>query len=250
MPYGLYLSAEGAHAQSQRLEVLANNLANVDTPGFKRDLAVLQARLAESTARGEDAPGSRSLNDIGGGVVVRETRTDFSPGVLKFTNNEKDFAINGDGFFVVNRAGQNLLTRAGNFLINAANQLATQQGDPVMSDGNSPITIDPSLPWTLTPEGSILQAGNVQPLALVKPNSLGDLAKVGENYFRPLAAPQAVESSERRVAQRFLEGSGVKPTLEMMELIETTRAFEANTNMIRTQDQAMGGLINRILKES
>ena len=70
MPYGFYISAEGAHAQAKRLEILANNLANVDTAGFKRELAVFRARNAEATQRGEDVRGSGSLNDLGGGVLV------------------------------------------------------------------------------------------------------------------------------------------------------------------------------------
>ena len=88
MPYGMYISAEGAHAQSKRLETLSNNLANVDTPGFKRDLALFQARHAEEINQGTDYPGSRGLNDIGGGVSVRETKTDFAPGLMKRTGNE------------------------------------------------------------------------------------------------------------------------------------------------------------------
>jgi flagellar basal-body rod protein FlgF/flagellar basal-body rod protein FlgG len=68
MPYGLYLSADGAHSQAKRLEVVANNLANVDTVGFKRELAIFQAREAEATRRGEDYFGSGSVNDVGGGV--------------------------------------------------------------------------------------------------------------------------------------------------------------------------------------
>ncbi len=69
MPYGLYISAEGALAQSQRMEVIANNLANLDTPGFKRELAVFQARYAEAIEQGRDYPGSGSINDVGGGVM-------------------------------------------------------------------------------------------------------------------------------------------------------------------------------------
>ncbi len=101
MPYGLYLSAEGASAQSRRMEVLANNLANVDTVGFKRQMAVLQARAAEAIRQGFSELGDGSLDNLGGGVEVPETLTDFKTGTLKQTGIATDLAIAGDGFFVV-----------------------------------------------------------------------------------------------------------------------------------------------------
>jgi flagellar basal-body rod protein FlgF len=249
MPYGLYISAEGAQAQSKRLEVLANNLANVDTPGFKRDLAIFQARYAEETKRGLDYPGSRSINDVGGGIWVRGTATDFAPGSTKRTGIPTDMTINGDGFFVVRKGNRDLLTRAGNFQLNANGRLVTQDGDPVLDDSNSPIDIDPEAgPWQLTPDGGIAQDGAVTYLNLVRPRSMGDLAKVGDNLFASLAPLQQVESENRQIAAGFLEMSDVKPTLEMMDLIEASRGFEANVNMIRNQDQMIGALVNRVLK--
>ena len=251
MPYGLYISAEGAHAQSKRLEVLANNLANADTVGFKRDLAVFQSRLAEAAQRGLDAPGSGSENDLGGGVLLSGTLTDFSTGPLKQTGVETDMAIDGDAFFVVQKGDTNYLTRADNFMLDPNGQLVTQSGDPVLSDSLGPIVIPPEEgPWAFTPEGGIAQAGNVTLLALVRPQSPGDLVKVGENLFAPLAAPEPLDITERRVHDGYLEQSGVRPTLEMMELIETSRAYEANVNMIRNQDQTMGTLVSRVLKEA
>src|SRR5271156_6604963 len=103
MAYGLYIAAEGASAQSTRLEVIANNLANVGTPGFKRDFAMFQARYAEETRRGTDYPGSHSINDLGGGVEIRGTQTDFTAGPMKKTGSESDIAIQGDAFFLVRK---------------------------------------------------------------------------------------------------------------------------------------------------
>ena len=249
MPYGLYISAEGAHAQSKRLEVLSNNLANVDTPGFKRDLATFQARYAEETQRGLDYPGSRSINDLGGGVLVRGTQTDFSPGTFRHTNIDTDMAIDGDAYFVVRKGNQDLLTRAGNFTINGNGELRTQDGYPVLAEGGAPVTIDPTGgPWHVTPEGGISQAGSETPLALVRPASTGDLTKAGDNLFRSLTPTQSVPAEQRHVQGGYLEQSGVRPTVEMMELIEASRAFEANATMIRNQDQMLNTLINRVLK--
>src|SRR6478736_2818091 len=92
MIYGMYISAEGAQAQSTRLEALSNNLANVDTPGFKCAFAQMQSRYAEETAQGKDYLGSGSINDIGGGVEVCGMRTDFTGGPIQKTGMETDMA--------------------------------------------------------------------------------------------------------------------------------------------------------------
>ena len=101
MPYGMYISAEGAAAQAQLLEVIANNLANVDTAGFKQDVPTFMARFAEAIQKGQAQSGDGSLNDIGGGVKIMNVATDYSMGELKRTGNDLDFAINGKGFFHV-----------------------------------------------------------------------------------------------------------------------------------------------------
>jgi flagellar basal-body rod protein FlgF len=251
MSYGLYISAEGAYAQTRRVETLANNLANADTVGFKRDLAVLQARYSEETQRGLDYPGSQSLNDLGGGVRVSETKTDFSPGAFKRTGVPSDMAIPGEGFFMVRRPDGDFLTRAGNFMFNSAGRLVTQENYPVLSDSGAPIDIDPDQgEWRLTGDGSIVQDGSQQNLALVKPRSMGDLSKVGQNLFKALAPAQPLSPEQRRVNGGFLEQSDVKPTTEMMELIEASRTFEANISMIKNFDQLMGTLTSRLLKFS
>lgn len=249
MPYGLYISAEGAHAQTKRLEAIANNLANVDTVGFKRELAILQARYAEDTQRGRDYPGSGSVNDLGGGIWVRETKTDFSAGPLKRTEVPTDFAVDGDGFFVVQKGDEEYLTRAGNFRLTERGELVTTHGYPVLNDNGNPIVIDRANgPWELTPTGLIRQRGVVQQVALVEPKSLGDLAKAGENLFRPLADTERVPAAKRRVVNGYLEQSQVQPTMEMIDLIEASRAVEANLNMMQTQDQMLSGLVSRLLR--
>lgn len=254
MPYGLYLSAEGAHAQATRLEVIAHNLANVDTAGFKRELAVFQARYAEETERGEDYPGSGSINDVGGGVLVQETKTDFAPGPLKRTSVPTDMAIQGEGFFLVGRDGETFLTRAGNFLLNGQGELVTQYGGQefaVLTDAGTPVVLNPdSGPWELTASGAIRQAGTVQNLAVVRPVSLGDLVRMGENVFKPLADPLPVAPGDRRVLGGYLEMSGVEPTTEMIELIEASRAVEANLNMMQAQDEMLSGLVNRLMRSA
>ncbi|MGL4512115.1 MAG: flagellar hook-basal body protein [Lacipirellulaceae bacterium] len=249
MSYGMYLAAEGAQAQSRRLEVIANNMANVDTVGFKPDVAAFQARFAEAIQKGLVSPGSRTQNDLGGGVKAIETRTDFTAGKLTRTGNDADVALVGDGFFQVEGpAGERLLTRAGNFAVDAQNRLVMAgSGSPVLSLGGGPVEVNPAEPWLVTSDGAVQQGEELTPLAIVEPNSLDELNKVGANLFQARGEVSPVPAERRSVRGGFLEMSGANSTQQMLEMIETTRAYEANTEMIRHQDTATGSLIARVL---
>lgn len=250
MDYGLYVAAAGAHTQSQRMEVLSHNLANVDTPGFKAELAVMQARHSRAIRDGNDIPGRGGINDLGSGVEMIETQTDFSPGLTKQTNQKWDVALQKEGFFRVKDAGtgRDLLTRAGNFQVNAGGELLTPQGFQVLDSQGTPIVMNPNMYSLVHKDGFVEHSGGGQYLAIVKPQSLGDLVRVGENTFRSLGPVAEVGPEERRVEPGFLEVSAVKPTQAMMELIETSRMYEANVRMIQHHDQMTGSLVNRILR--
>jgi flagellar basal-body rod protein FlgF len=247
--YGLYLSAEGANAQAKRLEFVANNLANVETPGFKRDVPTFQARFAEAIQQGKDYPGSKSINDTGGGVKLMEVDVDFQRSTFRDTGIQTDFAVNGDGFFrLQDPTGQEFLTRAGDFEVDAKGNLKTQGGRfSVLDNGGKPIKLDPQIPWTMLTGGTIDQAGALTPIGLAKPESLGDLVKAGNNVFRSLAPTTVVPPLERDIRQGYLEQSGVSSIREMNVMIETTRAFEANTQLIQHQDSMVGALLSRVL---
>lgn len=249
MNHGMYISAAGAAAQSQRLQILSNNLANVDTPGFKRELAIFQARHAEAIERGEVAPGLGGIEDVGGGVALAETMTDFGSGAIRKTGVATDMAVEGEGFFLVQQGEEKYLTRAGNFHFSDDGLLKNEQGHSVLSADGDPVAVDPALPWRTLEDGSIEQQGEQTMLALVKPASLGDLVKVGENLFSPLAEVEDVEPAERGIKGGYLELSSVKPASEMMELIETSRAYEANIRLIQNQDQMLGSLLGRVLRQ-
>ena len=160
----MYLSAEGAKVQSQRLEFIANNLANVETPGFKRDVPTFQARFAEAIQQRQDFPGSKSNNDIGGGVKLIEVDTDFlRRHASKPPNCPPIFAVNGDGFFqVLSTPAANALTRAGDFTVDAQAVCSRKPvGFNVLDDGGG---ADQARSGTsvgdLCPEASSDQAGS------------------------------------------------------------------------------------------
>jgi len=257
MTYGMYISAAGAEAQSKRIETISNNLANVDTVGFKRQLAVLKARHAEAVEQGQLTSGAGAIEDIGGGVFTHETVTDFSQGLIKKTDVPTDVAIVGDGFFMVQKDDEQLLTRAGNFAV-ANGRLVTPDGFTVLTADGGEILINPSGgPLRISNRGDVTQldpqSGQYLPLgqlAMVKPQSKGDLVKMGQNLFRPLAGTTPLTPGERNVRNGYLEGSTTKPTLEMMRLIEASRAFESNVRMIQNHDQAIGQLLSRVLRSS
>lgn len=250
MPYGMYISAEGAAAQAQRLEVIANNLANVDTAGFKPDVPTFQARFAEAIQRGHAQPGNRSINDVGGGVKINGVATNYSMGELKHTGNDLDFAINGKGFFQIRGDdGQQYLSRAGDFALDTQGRLVTQYGHrPVLDQQGSEIQLTPNLPWSISQDGFISQSGNIHALGLSQPESLDELVKIGNNLFKPTGNLKPLDLAERSIRQGYLEMSGASPVRQMMSMIETTRAFQANTQMIQNQDSMSGALLSRVLQ--
>lgn len=250
MYYGLYLSAAGAAAQGQKVEVLSHNLANVDTVGFKRELALLEARESEAIERGLSARGSRSLNDVGGGTGQNETATDFHVGTLRSTGIQTDMALEtANAFFVVQRGKEQLLTRAGNFQLDSSGRLQTREGDPVLASDGAPIQLDATLPWELLKGGVISQAGDARELALRKAASLTDLVKAGHNYFTaPEGSSAPLPAEERAVRRGYLEMSGVNPMQEMVDLISAQRGYETNTRMIQNHDSMTSSLISRMLR--
>jgi flagellar basal body rod protein FlgG len=208
-----------------------------------------QARFAEAIQRGTAQSGNKSVNDVGGGVKVIDTQTDFTPGVYKPTGNELDFAINGPGFFHVKSAdGQTTYSRAGNFTLDRNGRLVTEDGmRPILDQGGNEIVMQPGQPFTVSPDGFISQAGNLRALGLSQPKSLGDFVKAGNNSFRSLGPVDPVPLAARQIRQGYLEMSGANSVSQMMAMIESTRGFEANTHMIQNQDSMTGTLISRVL---
>ncbi len=226
-------------------------MANINTAGFKPHLAMLQSRPSQPIAEGETMAGTGTVDDLSGGIMVQPTETHYLQGPLKQTGRQTDFAINDDqSFFTVRKGEQEFLTRAGNFQFDANGRLVTPEGYEVQGAGGGAIRIDPNVAYNVTADGAIQQGAARQMLRVVQPQSLGDLTRVGENLFQPLAAVQDVNPQQRQVVAGTLEMSGVEPTGAMMQLIEATRLYEANVRMIQTRDDAMGQLISRLLRQN
>jgi flagellar basal body rod protein FlgG len=119
---------------------------------------------------------------------------------------------------------------------------------PVLDQGGSEIYISRDIPWSMSNDGFISQAGAIYALGMSRPESLDNMVRVGNNLFQPLGDVEPLALAERQVRQGYLEMSGSNPVRQMMAMIETTRAFEANTRMIQNQDTMLGALIGRVLR--
>jgi flagellar basal-body rod protein FlgF len=251
--YGTYLSASGADSYSRYLEVIANNVANVDTPGFRRELPIIKAYHAEAIEQGLASAGDGGLHDVGGGVGMFQTVTSFEIGQIQRTGVESDMMLadpRGDHFFVVDQDGQQMLTRAGNFLFDRDGYLVTQSGRQVLSANGGPIRINPTLPYEFDSTGGVVQqaTGTRTELAVVRPASLHELEHMGENLFATQGQLQAVPAEERRIRSGYLETSAARPVQEMVDMIKVTRAYESNVRMIQQQDGITESLLSRVLR--
>lgn len=249
MIYGLYLSAQGAQAQSTRLDVIANNLANASTNSFKRDLAVFQAHLPYDVEHGSAGDGPEGWDNHTGGVSLATVKTDFANGPMLRTDGPFDLAIAGSGFFQVSDDREQFLTRNGQFTVNANGELVNDTGLHVLTESGgtilvpaTAISVEAAADGTLSAvldDGSRTALGRI---ALVQPASLDSLEKVGNSLYR---SPTSVAPAgpQTTVRQGYLEGSGSNSITDMLEMIQASRAFETNVNMIKHQDDALSRLL-------
>ena len=202
-----------------------------------------QASLAgyRNTIRGQE----------NGGVWAAPTAIDLTQGTLQQTSDPHDVALDGAGFFTVAgpKATDRLLTRDGRFLVNEAGTLVMATGgSPVLDSKGQKITLNPAIPFTISNHGEIQQAGTtVGQLGLANANA-ADLEKLGGNLLtvKPGAQTTAIPAGTQ-VRQKLPEESGVDPTVEMVNMLEGQRVFEANAKMIQYQDTMMG-LLNGVGK--
>ncbi|MCS7167840.1 MAG: flagellar basal-body rod protein FlgG [Gemmatales bacterium] len=251
----LFTSATGMAAQQLVVDNTANNLANVNTTGFKRSLVSFQdlIYLTQRPIGAETAAGQQEQNglQIGSGVRIAGTTKVFNEGVLENTNNPLDLAIEGDGFFRVQLPnGTFRYTRDGSFRINANGQIVTSDGfllDPPITVPNNTLSISIATDGTV----SVITADApnttnvVGNLILVRfPNPAG-LSSEGRNLFSDTAASGApIEGTPGQdglgtIRQGFLERSNVDVVQELINLILAQRAYEFNTKAIRVADDML-----------
>ncbi|ADG83714.1 flagellar basal-body rod protein FlgF [Thermincola potens] len=246
---GLYTSAAGMLAESARNDVAANNLANVNTTGYKKDAAVFKSFPEMLIQRMEKPDNPAQLKPekvgwLGTGVIVDEVITIHTQGQLKETTNPLDMAISGDGYFVIQTPAGERYTRNGAFTLDSEGYLVTSEGNYVLGQrgririGNNDIVVDK--------QGNISANGQViDTLRIVSFNDPNRLVKQGDSLF---AGGQPVAGFNGQIMQKALETSNVNPVQEMVDLITIMRAYEANQKMIQAHDQTLGQAINDVAR--
>ena len=254
MMRSLWISKTGMEAQQTQLDVVANNLANVGTNGFKRTSAVFED-LMYQTLRQSGANSSETTQlptglQVGLGVRTVATTRQFTQGNLQQSNNPLDLAIKGNGFFMVQMPdGTTNYTRDGSFQVSAQGQLVTNNGNTVQPGITIPAnaqsvtigqdgTVSVSLPGQTTPQ----VVGQLQIATFVNPAGLeargGNLfAETAASGTATTSAPGANGAGE--VSQGFVETSNVNVVEELVAMIQTQRAYELNSKAIQTSDQML-----------
>ena len=249
----IYMAAAAALAYEKRLEVIANNLANVNTAGFKRDDVAFQAYL--SSAEGLAAAVQPPYPDGQAGAsfwVSYASRTDFTPGPLHQTGNALDLALNGSGFFSAESPDGTVYTRRGNFTLSPDGVLVTQEGWPVQGAGGE-IRLEATnagpggMELSVGEDGTVRVNGrDVGRLRIDRFADSGGLSKIGQGYFLPAEGTETAAADEVRVAQGYLEMSNVEAVRAMTEMIEILRGYESYQRVIRSIDEANSKSINEV----
>jgi flagellar basal-body rod protein FlgF len=258
MNFGLYAAYLGMRSRQQQLDLLANNIANASTAGFKADRMLFRSVVADQNQKQQQNPGNspsaagtpatatdqntqltpvRYGFDVG---VVTGQLTDFSAGPIRETGRSLDVALDGDGFIAVQTSRGERYTRQGSLTIDNSGQLVTQRGELVIGD-SGPITV-PSGNVTFGEDGTISAngqiAGKLKIVRFNNPNTA--LIKEGDCLFAANGTEQAQEAPNTRVLQGTLESSNVNSLTEMVAMMQNSREFESLQKSVSTIMNELG----------
>ncbi|WP_028784081.1 flagellar hook-basal body protein [Thalassobacillus devorans] len=265
---GFYTAASGMIAQQRRQEALSNNMANVNTPGYKSDQGVMRAfpellmQRVEAkgfpSGRGLHVPVDQKIGTLNTGAYLQETIPDFAQGDIRETGIGTDMAlINGTlpdemgsvYFTVQSDEGDARYTRNGNFTVDGHGYLVTQEGAYVLDNAGDRIAVD-GLEFQVSSEGTVSPAGGNIPLGISYIADSRSLVKEGSTTFR-LDEGEALDARQVAgvnfsVQQHHLERSNVDAGKTMVEMMNTYRNFEMNQRVLKAYDQSMDKAVNDI----
>jgi len=253
MSGSIYMAATGALAYEKRLQMIANNLANVNTVGFKKDMGRFNAFALSLADASNDLPVSWQQSQAPQYWMEFNTYTDFSSGDKKKTGNPFDLALTGRGFFCVKTPDGVRYTRRGDFTVNSDEVLVSHEGYPVMGRGGE-IQINLSKPsgdiheFSVSEDGFVTVDGSqVDRLRIVDFTNSSGLEKAGHNLYRAVN-PRTLEDMDEdfKISQGFLEISNVEVVRMMTEMIEVLRGYESYQKMMRSMDDMNAKLINDV----
>jgi flagellar basal body rod protein FlgG len=236
----------------RKLEVQNNNLANLNTVGFKRQYLTAETQGFENTfaslLKKDKAPFAQPDHVRTPGVENIQTRTDFAVGPIKNTGNPLDVALrNANEFFVVNTPEGPMYTRAGNFAINGSGELVTQDGMQIQGEGGAVAITGPGA--SISADGSVrVNREAVGRLQVVRFTDPGTLERVGGTRFKLAAGQQQPAAVEPSLEPQALEMSNASAISSMVDMIVINRAFEAYTKAAQTIDGMNQSAISQIGK--
>lgn len=254
MVKGLYTANWGMINEQKRVDILANNMANAATTGYKKEGSTSMAfkdmlayKIKDTSEPGE----AKRLGAMNMGVKIGEVYTDYSQGAIHETGNTFDMALSGNGFFAIeftNKSGESSVkyTRDGHFTLNVNGELVNKNGDFVLDSGGNHITLDPMQKFSVDRMGNVYLGNQIQ--AQIQVADFEDynfLEKYGENYLTPLEGA-AEKASTSQVISGYLEDSNVQVVQEMVDLINFTRAYETNQKMIQAVDSTLETAVTRV----
>jgi flagellar basal-body rod protein FlgG len=240
MSDGIYTALSGSLAQQHSLDVIANNVANASTAGFRGDRVVFGELLAGAQAKGAPVdPRQSAPLRTDQFVRVEENTLDATGGALRKTGNTLDVALNGDGFFKVRTAQGDRLTRAGNFMMREGGQLTTMEGNAVLGEDDSPIVLPRDVKVIQIDTDGIIRADG-QEVAKFSLRTVADqahLQREGTTTYTVKPGTRVVPAERVEVTQGFLESSNVNPVNGLNELITVNRSFDALQRVIQNFQQ-------------
>ena len=259
MHESIYIAASAGIKQARKMEVIANNLANANNTGFKKDALVFKEMMTPfSPDSGLDESKKILLspdksNKNVSYVGITDSYTDFTPGVLKQTGGTLDLALDGEGFFKVDTPDGPRYTRNGNFRLNTANQLVNVKGNQVLDQDDKPVIIDASgADISIDGQGNIsagtglvnIPLGNIK---MVRFENEKSLEKMGDGLYSNIESTEKeLEVENTKIFQGYLENSNVTTVEEMAEMVGTLRLFETYQKMIQSIDSMDDQSVNTI----
>jgi flagellar basal-body rod protein FlgF len=236
----LLVSVSQQLASYDSMDTIANNLANISTPGFKRDSTIFEEYVSQAKpAEGETGPQRISF------VWNAGTARDLSSGRIEATKAPYDFAINGKGYFTIQTANGPRYTRDGHFTLDSTGRLVTEEGDAVQGDGGD-LTVTPQDGDVyVAQDGTITgKQGQLGKLTLVQFDDETKLSKEGSTLYSTTQTSQPVKSST--ITQGAIESSNVEPVVEISHMIEIMRAYQAVSNIMQSHDDLKRQAIDKL----
>lgn len=254
MVKGLYTANWGMLNEQRRVDILANNMANATTTGYKKEGSTSEAFKDVLAYKIKDTsePMDKRIGYMNLGVKIGETYTDYSQGPIHETGNTFDMAISGCGFFPVeftNKAGETSTkyTRDGNFTLNVKGEVVNKNGDFLLDEGGNHIVLDPLADFRVDRMGYVYQNDVVQTkISLVDFDDYRYLEKYGENYVTALEGVNQTQPPLSQIISGYLEDSNVQVVQEMVDLINFTRAYETNQKMIQAIDSTLETAVTKV----